>query len=309
MNSTDIITEFLKLTAWRMEAPKILSAFHILAVLVLSSIAVIAAVTAARRYDDDTRIKILGVLGWVMLASELYKQLFYYFIVNGQTYDWWFFPFQLCSVPMYMCILLPLFYRGSHSDKSGKSGKRGKYAESCALSRKSGKYAESGGFGRVMLTFMCGFTFVSAVAALVWPEDMLRPYVTLTWHGLIWHSILLFISVMIALSGMADFTWKGFLKSVLLFLVLCAAAIMINVLAEPIAAANPIHPESAGSAGVITYPDMFYLSPYHASTQPVIKDIDAAFGRAAAMIAYIFMIIAAAGLVDFAFSKLNKKRR
>lgn len=297
MNNTNIITEFLKMTAWRMEAPKIGSAFHIITVLVLSLIAVTAALTLARKSDDHTRIKVLGVLGWVMLASEIYKQLFLYFIVNGQTYDWWFFPFQLCSVPMYMCILLPFFYRSSGSIRS--SGRIQ------TLSTES----DAGGSGRVMVTFMCGFTFVSAVAALIWPEDMLRPYVALTWHGLIWHGILLFISVMIGLSGMADLTRKGFLKSVLLFLALCCAAVMINVLAEPIAVSHPVYPESAGSAGIISYPNMFYLSPYHASAQPVVREIDAAFRRAAAMLTYILIIITGAGLVDLAFSKLSHKAR
>mgnify|MGYP007130416603 CR=1 FL=1 len=26
---------------------------------------------------------------------------------NNHTYDWWYFPFQLCSVPMYLGLLLP----------------------------------------------------------------------------------------------------------------------------------------------------------------------------------------------------------
>ncbi|MBQ3281187.1 MAG: YwaF family protein [Eubacterium sp.] len=278
MDITDIITEFLESTAWRMEAPKIGSTFHILSVIVLSLIAVAAAVKAAS-IGKGGRIRILFVLGLIMLATEIYKQLFYYYVVNGGTYDWWFFPFQLCSVPMYMCILLPLLHKTD--------------------------------LGKAMLTFMCGFTFVSAVAALIWPEDMLRPYAALTWHGLIWHGILLFISVMIGLSGMADLTRKGFMRSVLLFLVLCAIAIMINVLAEPIAASHPIYPGSvpgtgpAGGTGVITYPNMFYLSPYHASTQPVIRSIDASFGRIPAMLAYIIMIIAGAGLADAMFYKLG----
>ena len=291
MNISDILIKLLESTAWRMEAPEIGSAFHIFAVLAVSSAAVIAAVKISRM-AEDTRVKILGALGWVMLAGELYKQFFYYFIVNGKTYDWWFFPFQLCSVPMYMCILLPFLSKQSQ-------------------------------LRQAMVTFMCGFTFVSAAAALIWPEDMLRPYVTLTWHGIIWHGILLFISVMIGLSGMADLTWKGFLRSVVLFLVLCAIAIAINVLAEPIAAAHPIYPQPAAAAdtaagadgaagaraGIISYPDMFYMSPYHSSTQPVISIIDATFGRGAAIAAYALMIIFAAGLTDFVFSLITQKNK
>ena len=268
MNS-QTLKDLLELTAWRMEAPTIGSAFHIFAVLAVALVAVIAAVKVSRVRSDAVRIRILFVLGCVMLASEVYKQLFYYYIVNDGVYDWWFFPFQLCSVPMYMCILLPLFDKRSIIYKS-------------------------------MLTFMCCFTFVSAAAALIWPEDMLRPYVTLTWHGLIWHGILLFISVMIGLSGMADLTPRGFFRAVCLFLFLCVTAIVINVLAEPAAAAHPL------PSGFTSYPDMFYLSPYHVSLQPFVMQIGRAFGRPAAMAAYIISIIILAWITCCIFRPLGK---
>ena len=305
-NSGNVIKVFLESTAWKMEAPAIGSAFHIFAVLAVALAAVLAAVKVSRVGSDSFRIKILSVLGWVLLAGEVYKQLFYYFIVNDGVYDWWFFPFQLCSVPMYMCILLPFFCSSKNTD--GKTACDLNTVDenmckqtACDLNT-AGDAAKCDLRGIIyesMLTFMCCFTFVSAVVALIWPEDMLRPYVTLTWHGFIWHGILLFISVMIGLSGMADLTFKGFLRAVLLFLILCAAAITINVLAEPIAASHPLSP------GLTSYPDMFYLSPYHVSLQPFVMQIGTAFGRPAAMATYIFSIILLAWIADRIFSHLS----
>ena len=282
-----------------MEAPTIGSAFHIIAVLAVTLVAVLAAVKISRVRSDAVRIRILFVLGCVMLAAEVYKQLFYYYIVNDGVYDWWFFPFQLCSVPMYMCILLPLFYRPYHKNDHTEADQDAAEARS---SSEDGTLKES--FSTIiyksMLTFMCCFTFVSAVAALIWPEDMLRPYLTLTWHGLIWHGILLFISVMIVLSGMADHSPRGFFRAVCLFLILCAVAISINVLAEPIAAAHPL------PSGFTSYPDMFYLSPYHVSLQPFVMQIGRAFGRPAAMAAYIISIIILAWITSCIFRHINK---
>ena len=45
-------------------------------------------------------------VGTLMLISELWKQLCLTFLLNGGRYQWPFFPFQLCSVSMYACILL-----------------------------------------------------------------------------------------------------------------------------------------------------------------------------------------------------------
>ena len=299
------VIPFLTMTSWRMYRPHIGGFVHVFGFTVVALIAVCAAIyvsgatgqgsysrrgagsgspygSGARHYSsaaDRKRIRILAFLGWLMLVSEIYKQLFFYYIVNGEVYDWWFFPFQLCSVPMYLCILLPFV-----SDRT-KS---------------------------IFLTFMTGFTFISAVAALIYPEDMLRPYISLTVHGFVWHGILLFISIMIGLSGMADLTLKGFLKSAAFFLVLCALAIAINVIAEPIAAANPIEPAAglttgAGS-GVISYPNMFYLSPYHTSNQPFVDIVENTYGRLPAMAAYVAAIIALAGVVDLIFRLLSGKR-
>lgn len=279
MDITATIIQFLESTAWEMESPKVGSAFHIMAMVIVTVVACAAAVFVARignngqitkdNSGDAVRIRILFVLGVLLLISEIYKQLFYYFIINNGAYDWWQFPFQLCSVPMYLCILLP--FCGEKLQK-------------------------------VILTFMCGYTFVGAVAALIWPESILRPYVTLTLHGQIWHGILLFISIMIGLSGMADLTIKGFLRSTVLFLFLCAVAIVINMIAEPISIANPVYDEN----GILSYPSMFYLSPYHPSYQPIIYDIDKAAGRPAAMAIYTLLIITAAGIVDFLFYVLTK---
>lgn len=54
-------------------------------------------------------IQILWICGLILAVSEIYKQLFLYEVINQKHYDWWYFPFQLCSTPMYLCLLLPVF--------------------------------------------------------------------------------------------------------------------------------------------------------------------------------------------------------
>ena len=259
------LQSFLEMTSWRTTAPPIGSFIHIYAAIVTIGAAFFFAVKFSYS-TEKKRMHILTGMGWVLLIMELYKQFFYFYIVNDGAFDWWFFPFQLCSVPMYMCILLPF------------------------VSKK---------LQTTFLTFMTGFTFVSALAALIYPEDMLRSYISLTAHGFIWHGILLFISLLIAISGMADLSIKGFGRSVVLFLVLCAAAVLINVLAEPLAQSGAV-PDS--------YPNMFYLSPYHPSDQPFVGRIESMYGRPAAMASYIGAIIAGAGVTDLIFSLVNRRK-
>ena len=76
--------------------------------------------SAADEPQDDSQSsqrisRILLVCGLLLAAGELYKQLFLYYVIFG-AYNWWYFPFQLCSVPMYLCLLLPFLRR--HEDFS-----------------------------------------------------------------------------------------------------------------------------------------------------------------------------------------------
>ncbi|MBR0399710.1 MAG: YwaF family protein [Mogibacterium sp.] len=308
-----LIIGFLQNTAWRIDAPVMFGAFHISALVIITAAAFLSArklssgtqntpisvpdasetgasdTDAADMYTadgipvSDKTVKIRGIrvlasAGWLLAALEAYKQLFLYYIVNSWHYDWWFFPFQLCSVPMYLCILLPFA--------------RGRVRAS-------------------FLTFMATFTFISAAAALIFPEDFMRSYVSLTVHGFVWHGILLFISLYILFSGMADLSRKGFVRASILFACLCVPAVLINAATEPLM--NAAH---AANEIPNSYAAMFYLSPYHISPQPVVGAVQQMTGIPAGLMLYALAIIAAAGLfcmiadhvfISFTGSKRNEK--
>lgn len=50
---------------------------------------------------------LLFLCSLILALTEIYKQLFIYYIENNGSYDWWYFPFQLCSIPMYLGLGIP----------------------------------------------------------------------------------------------------------------------------------------------------------------------------------------------------------
>ena len=275
MENTIIL--LLDMTAFRMDAPKLFGASHICAALFTVAAAVCVAAGITKRIkaaeppgNNPTGtvagipghkqrrklIRILAGTGWVLVVLEVYKQLFLYYVVNGGAYDWWYFPFQLCSVPMYLCILLPLVPQVVQ---------------------------------KTFLTFMGGYTFISAAAALIYPADMLRSYATLTLHGFIWHGLLLFISLLIFFCGASDSSPRGLLGAALLFGILCVIAITINVAAGPSAS-------------------MFYLNPYRISLQPLVGDVQKVLGIPAGLILYALVIVAAGSLANVLLRRLSCDR-
>ncbi|MBS6644178.1 MAG: YwaF family protein [Clostridiaceae bacterium] len=190
------MVQLLDKTAWPMNTPALFSPFHLAA----ACSGILLALLAAKKLKHCTEAvfyRILAGCGIVLGASELYKQCFLYYVVNEGRYDWWYFPFQLCSIPMYFCLLLP-FIRSQKLKK-------------------------------IVLTFMQDFNLLGGAMALAYPEGFLHPYWVLTLHGFIWHSMLVFLGLFIGFSGRADNSTRGYLKTIPLFGICCLAASVINI--------------------------------------------------------------------------------
>ena len=110
--------------------------------------------------------------------------------------------FQLCSLPMYLCLFLPFL-----------------------TARKRA----------LLFTFMYQYNLLGALLVFAEPSGLMHPYWTLTLHGFFWHGILVFIGFFILFSGRASSGNDVFLKTTALFLSCCAIAAGINVLSRQVA--------------------------------------------------------------------------
>ena len=152
-----------------------------------------------RSLPDHAVDRVLFACGLFLALSEAYKQLFLYFIINHRSYDWWFFPFQLCSLPMYLCLLLP--------------------------------FMKNRALKTTILTFMQDYNLLGGIAALLVPEGFLGIHWSLSLHGYIWHTALILIGVFIFLTGRSDSSNRGFVRTIPVFALCCCIATLINVLA------------------------------------------------------------------------------
>ena len=164
-----IIKALFQMSSWPMRTPVPYSGFH----LVFGGAGILAAIFLAWKLSRSTHPQVLPACGLILAVSEIYKQGFLYHIVNGGQYDWWYFPFQLCSIPMYLCLLLPFM----------------KPRMSCRCVK-------------AVHTFLQDFALLGGVMALAEPSGLMHPYLVLTLHGFIWHFILIFIGLYCAFAGL-----------------------------------------------------------------------------------------------------------
>ena len=97
----DLLETFWEAIAWPMEPIAPYGPFHILYTLLGFAVCGLSA-WRLRRVSDRTAGMILFTLGLLLVTSEVFKQLFYFFVVEDNRYCWGEFPFQLCSIPMYL---------------------------------------------------------------------------------------------------------------------------------------------------------------------------------------------------------------
>ncbi len=193
------MTEFLQkyLLPWLhvMERPRAWGTFHTSFFFIGIPLAILIAFLL-RKISKKTEKRLFLTVGIALLISEIFKQLAYTAIEGAYRFD--LIPFQLCSIPMYLCIAIPLIPEGRIS--------------------------------RAMRTFIAIFGLMGGVASYIAPGTMCREWLELTLHSFIWHLVLIFLGFYVVLSQNTKIQKDDFIGAEILYLTLCAIAFMINLM-------------------------------------------------------------------------------
>lgn len=165
--------------------------------------------------------------GFLMLISEIWKQYCLTYIMNEGTYNWWHFPFQLCSIPMYVCLVLPW----------------------CTSARIRG----------ILLSFLMDFGLLGGIFTFLDTTGMYYSYFPLTIHSFAWHILLILIGIRAGLSKECDHSWAGWRKCVCLFLACCLTATLFNLLFHPYGRINMFYISPYYPMGQIVFCDIARL--------------------------------------------------
>ncbi len=197
-----------------------------------------------KKQPEEKLLRLLGILGGGMLVTEIWKQWFVFRYVCEGALSTWFFPWQLCSMAMYLSFLCP-FLKGR--------------AQNTALA------------------FLASFSLLAAAFALVFPGDMLRPQILLFCHSFLYHGVMVLESLA-AILVLRRRRRPPFRPVLLLYLGMAAAAEGINVVSHYL-----IEDRALAS-------NMFNITPYYPSTQPVFHDIALRLGILPEIVLYLGLI-------------------
>lgn len=193
----NFLDAFMHSVSAEMTPPPAYGSFHIALIIVGLSLC-IALAYLCRRFDDKKNKILLLSFAGVLIASEIFKQTFLYFTAEVHAVSWGEFPFQMCSMPMYLCPI----------------------AVFCKNERVK----------RALYGFMMCFNLLGGFAGVFEPSGVFLEQVPLTVHAVAWHYSLVFLGFYIVFSHRAGKTVQDYFDIVKLFGFLCFIAFFINTL-------------------------------------------------------------------------------
>jgi len=168
--------------------------FHYLALFIVVMAAIIAVRYLKRGNPRRTQMFVLGA-GLLLLGFEIYKQIIMNYAA-GWDYQWYIFPFQFCSTPIYIATLAGL--------------------------------AKPGKFQTALYEFLASFGLFAGLAVMLYPNDVFVGTIGINVQTMVHHGTMMVMGIALLLTTI-KFELKTIIRSVGVFLTLMLIAMVLNL--------------------------------------------------------------------------------
>ena len=198
--------DFLKI---KMDTPTNFGWFHLLCMAIIIAVTVLFII----KFKDcsDKTFKRIALISWVvMVVFEIYKQIVFTFsctdgVVTGD-YQWYSFPFQLCSTPLYILPFVAFMKEGKVRD-----------------------YFQS---------FISTFALFGGLVVFFYPNDVFIEVLGVNIQTMVHHGLQVILGIFFAVHARKRLNIKYFIKSIPVFIGLIAIAVILNEAVWPSILAN-----------------------------------------------------------------------
>ncbi len=192
------LEQFIKASHRAVEhRPQPYGGFHIIFV-VLSLILIVGACFLMRKNSDRTFRAVMFSIGMLLILSEVYKQLYYLWAAGGEGYDWYIFPYQLCSVPMYISVAIGCMKKGRVRD--------------------------------ALCEYLATIGLLGGLMTYIEPSGIFNAHYFTLIHSCIWHALLIFLALYILFTGNACRHFREYCAALVILGGVVLSATMLNLL-------------------------------------------------------------------------------
>ena len=192
----------LRILHIEMETPTSYGWFHIVWLVISAACTVLAWIYGPKASEKQVR-SIVFITGLVVFLLEIYKQIVYTFIPDDNgisaSYQWYAFPFQFCSTPMYAGLL-------------------------AGISRK-------GRFHRAICAYLATYAVFAGIAVMLYPVTVFTFTAGINIQTMICHGSMIPIGALLFSSGYIKPRFRTFLRALLVFICAVFIAVILNEIA------------------------------------------------------------------------------
>lgn len=192
------LEKFISFLQYKWESPTLYGWKHLMFLAIMIVGIVVVCFTCKNLSEKQFRI-IMVVFGSVLMVLEVFKQLVFSYKSDTNTweYDWKQFPFQFCSVPMYVMFLIGLL-------------------KDCK-------------FRDYLCSFVATFGLFAGLAVMAFPSTVLSDIVFRFCQSMIHHLSMVVGAVVVIVSKRVKFEHKTILKAMAVFGVVMIMAVIMNI--------------------------------------------------------------------------------
>ena len=193
--------EFLKFLDKDMAVPTLYGWFHIL--FFALSVAAGVLLCKYKKPTDQFANKLVLFTALLSIVLEVYKQVNYTFSYDGPVitgdYQWYAFPFQFCSTPMYVGLLAGILRRGKIRD--------------------------------ALVTYLATYALFGGLVVMIYPAQVFIDTIGINIQTMICHGSMLTVGIYLLGSQYIKLEHKSVLKAIPVFAVLVTMATVMNEIA------------------------------------------------------------------------------
>ena len=273
------LEKFIKIMQTEMSKPTLYGGAHLLFLGLTVLAIVIVCITCKRLSDKRFRIILLAI-GSTLIFLEILKQLNFAYdpTSNSWEYEWKQFPFQFCSVPMYVMIFV--------------------------ASLRECKFRD------YLCSFLATFGLFAGLVVMIYPTTILSDIIFRFSQSMIHHSSMLIVGILMYVSGKVKINHKTFLKALPVFVICVVIAFIMNIIFHLTGNTNSFNMFYIGPYNKCDIPVLNSIG-----TALDIASQNLHFGNFVFILIYIvgfsiaaYLILLASMLINKINSKFNKKK-
>ena len=199
----ELMIDILEVLDTSMEEPELYGWFHIMWLVITAAVTTALCTLFKNATGHQIRGLVLTVAIIVILA-EIYKQINFTFRVTDGVlqadYQWYAFPFQFCSMPMYVGLLAGITKKGRVHN--------------------------------ALCAFLATYAVFAGACVMFYPADVFTRAIGINIQTMLCHGSMIVVGIYLLYTGYVPCTHKTILRAMPLFAICVAIAAVLNEIAH-----------------------------------------------------------------------------